>query len=61
MLAVYETIDLGLVSSLRQVSTPPTSKPLLDLLSASLPVFVLDPLHDDIGKHNSILITRSVG
>jgi nucleoporin NUP82 len=48
MLAVYESIDLGLVSAMTQVSTAPGSKPLLDLLSANHPVFLLDPLHDDM-------------
>lgn len=48
MLAVYESIDLGLVSAMVQVSTPPDSKPLLDLLSANHPTFLLDPLHDDM-------------
>ncbi len=48
MFAVYESIDLGLVSTLKQVTTPSGSKPLLDLLSANYPVFLLDPLHDDM-------------
>src|SRR5258708_6680682 len=48
MLALYESIDLGLVSALNQVSTPPGSKPFLELLSANHPVFLLDPLRDDM-------------
>lgn len=48
MLAVYETIDFGLVSTLNSLSTVPSnSTPLLDLLSYNHPTFVLDPLHDD--------------
>ncbi|KAG7449333.1 uncharacterized protein BT62DRAFT_945513 [Guyanagaster necrorhizus] len=42
MLAVYETIDLGLVSNLW-----PLSPQLLDLLQANHPVFVVDPIYDD--------------
>lgn len=48
MLAVYESIDLGLVSAMTQSSTSPGSKGLLDLLLANQPVFLLDPLHDDM-------------
>lgn len=40
MLAVYETIDLGLFSALRTNGCP-------DLLQANHPVFFPDPLHDD--------------
>lgn len=45
MFAVYETIDLGLVSMLQD----PTSygNPLLDLLQSNHPVILLDPIHDD--------------
>lgn len=48
MLAVYETIDLGIVSQLLSTS-PDTSQrpPVLDLLQANYPVFVIDPIHDD--------------
>lgn len=42
MLAVYETIDLGLVSKLWSLSPE-----LLDLLQGNHPVFVVDPIHDD--------------
>lgn len=46
MLAVYETIDLGLVSILDR--TPGSSDPsVLDLLQANHPVFHTDPIHDD--------------
>ena len=48
MLAVYETIDFGLVSTLKDLSTiPPNFAPLLDLLHGNHPTFLLDPLHDD--------------
>jgi len=40
MLAVYETIDLGLFSALQSDGCP-------DLLQANYPVFFLDPIHDD--------------
>lgn len=43
MLAVYETIDLGLVKSLNESSTS-----LLDLFRGNHPVLLLDPLHDDM-------------
>lgn len=47
MLAVYESIDLGLVSSLKQLSQNP-NEPLLDLLQGNHPVFLPDPIHDNI-------------
>lgn len=40
MLAVYETIDLGLLDAVRSVGC-------LNLLQANHPVFLLDPIHDD--------------
>lgn len=46
MLAVYETIDLGLVSTLAQISGSPGDPPL-DLLQGNHPVFLADPIHDD--------------
>ncbi|KAF4619426.1 hypothetical protein D9613_005509 [Agrocybe pediades] len=48
MLAVYETIDLGLVEMLNQVTPESDGVPLLDLLNGNHPVFLLDPLHDDM-------------
>ncbi|KAF9535116.1 hypothetical protein CPB83DRAFT_781213 [Crepidotus variabilis] len=49
MLAVFESIDLGLIQQLKQVSTTQqTSNSVLDLLSANHPIFFLDPLHDDM-------------
>ncbi|KAF8974369.1 hypothetical protein BDZ97DRAFT_1900053 [Flammula alnicola] len=48
MLAVYETIDLGLITMLNQVTVDPTSTSLLELLHGNHPVFLLDPLHDDM-------------
>lgn len=47
MLAVYETIDLGLVSTLRQISVNPNEPPLLSLLEGNHPAFLTDPIHDD--------------
>jgi len=40
MLAVYETMDLGLFSTLQ-------SDGCLDLLQANYPIFFIDPIHDD--------------
>jgi len=48
MLAVYESIDLGLVDMLNQVSEDPNATPLLELLRGNHPVFLLDPMHDDM-------------
>ncbi|KAA1466240.1 hypothetical protein DENSPDRAFT_811047 [Dentipellis sp. KUC8613] len=42
MVAVYETIDLGLFTALSV-----TQPPLLDLLQANHPVFHADPIYDD--------------
>jgi nucleoporin NUP82 len=48
MLAVYETIDFGLVSTLNDLSTVPSNSiSLLDLLHNNHPTFLPDPLHDD--------------
>ena len=46
MLAVYETIDLGLVSTLNGISPSNGTSPL-DLLQGNHPVFLQDPIHDD--------------
>lgn len=42
MLAVYETIDLGILSAVSSVTGS-----CLDLLQANHPVLLLDPIHDD--------------
>lgn len=42
MLAVYETIDLGLIETLS--TTQPSS---LDLLQGNYPAFLPDPIHGD--------------
>lgn len=42
MLAVYETIDLGLIDLLQQPSGQ-----LLDLLQGNHPVLFADPIHED--------------
>ncbi|KAG5733990.1 Nucleoporin nup82 [Termitomyces sp. T112] len=47
MLAVYETIDLGLVSTLNKISVTPGQAPLSDLLQGNHPVFLLDPIHTE--------------
>ncbi|KAJ3517544.1 hypothetical protein NLJ89_g434 [Agrocybe chaxingu] len=48
MLAVYESIDLGLISMLNEVTVDSKTKSVLDLLRANHPVFLVDPLHDDM-------------
>lgn len=45
MFAVYETVDLGLISMLKTRSS--STESLLDLLQANHPVIFLDPVHDD--------------
>ncbi|RDB22839.1 Nucleoporin nup82 [Hypsizygus marmoreus] len=47
MLAVYETIDLGLVSALSSISAAPKEPSPLDLLQGNHPVFLIDPIYDD--------------
>ncbi|KAG6890889.1 hypothetical protein C0995_000846 [Termitomyces sp. Mi166 len=47
MLAVYETIDLGLMSTLNKISLAPGQVPLSDLLQGNHPVFLLDPIHTE--------------
>ncbi|KII94618.1 hypothetical protein PLICRDRAFT_47645 [Plicaturopsis crispa FD-325 SS-3] len=48
MLAVYETVDLGLVSMLSALPSPKGQPPMLDLLQGNHPVFHADPIHDDV-------------
>ena len=48
MLAVYETIDLGLISTLKSVSESTPGSSMLKLLQDNHPVFHMDPIHDDI-------------
>lgn len=45
MFAVYETIDLGVISMLKTPSSPTNSS--LDQLQANHPVILADPVHDD--------------
>lgn len=45
MFAVYETIDLGILSMLKTASSSTNS--LLDLLQTNHPVILPDPIHDD--------------
>jgi nucleoporin NUP82 len=44
MLAVYECIDLGLISMLKETSS---DTPILDFLQVNHPVLLMDPIHDD--------------
>lgn len=48
MLAVYESIDLGLINQLTQSSTARRDPSLLELLQGNHPVFLPDPMHDDV-------------
>ncbi|KIK96958.1 hypothetical protein PAXRUDRAFT_137283 [Paxillus rubicundulus Ve08.2h10] len=47
MFAVYETIDLGLISMLKTPSLTSSTNALLELLQANHPVLLADPMHDD--------------
>ena len=47
MLAVYETVDLGLGSALTKISPTTTEAGPLDLLQANHPVFLQDPIRDE--------------
>ncbi|KAG1820314.1 uncharacterized protein BJ212DRAFT_1339285 [Suillus subaureus] len=47
MLAVYECIDLDLISMLKQTAPLSSGTPILDLLQANHPVLLMDPIHDD--------------
>lgn len=47
MLAVYETVDLGLVTSLITLTVTPSGAPMLDLLQGNFPAFLVDSVHDD--------------
>ncbi|KAJ4473481.1 hypothetical protein C8R41DRAFT_888262 [Lentinula lateritia] len=47
MLAVYECIDLGLVSLLSSPSSAQGSHSALDLIQGNYPVFSVDPIHSD--------------
>jgi nucleoporin NUP82 len=46
MIAVYETIDLGLIESLKAVSPTPNFSPVT-LLQGNNPVIFTDPIHKD--------------
>ncbi|KAJ2916526.1 hypothetical protein MD484_g3938, partial [Candolleomyces efflorescens] len=48
MLAVYECIDLGLISSLKQVTAQPDDAPMLELLRGNHPILLVDPIHPDV-------------
>jgi nucleoporin NUP82 len=47
MLAVFESIDLGLVSSLSKLSASQLHKPLSTLLLGNFPSLFPDPIHED--------------
>ncbi|KJA30085.1 hypothetical protein HYPSUDRAFT_32154 [Hypholoma sublateritium FD-334 SS-4] len=47
MLAVYETIDLGLIKALKELAPTKGSPSPTQLLQGNHPVILLDPLHDD--------------
>ncbi|KAI0952617.1 hypothetical protein AcV7_008361 [Taiwanofungus camphoratus] len=47
MLAVYETIDLGIISTLSKVTVAKSEPPILELIQGNHPVFLLDPIHDE--------------
>ncbi|OSD04378.1 hypothetical protein PYCCODRAFT_1433763 [Trametes coccinea BRFM310] len=47
MLATYESIDLGIVSSLNAAGKSAKGESLFDLVQGNHPVFLNDPIHDD--------------
>ncbi|KAF5387691.1 hypothetical protein D9615_000250 [Tricholomella constricta] len=47
MLAVYETIDLGIISTLKGITVSVGESSPLELLQANHPVFQSDPIHAD--------------
>jgi nucleoporin NUP82 len=47
MLAVYETIDLGIITSLSRISYSVADPSSMDLLQGNHSVFHIDPIHDD--------------
>ncbi|KAF9076010.1 hypothetical protein BDP27DRAFT_1415160 [Rhodocollybia butyracea] len=47
MLAVYECIDLGLISLLNSLPSVRGSPSALDLLQGNFPLFSVDPIHND--------------
>ncbi|KAI9000883.1 hypothetical protein BD414DRAFT_473007 [Trametes punicea] len=47
MLATYESIDLGIVATLKSAGSSQQGKSLLDLTQGNHPVFLSDPIHDD--------------
>jgi nucleoporin NUP82 len=47
MLAVYESIDLGLVSMLSQVSAREGEPPTMSLIHGNYPVLSRDPINDE--------------
>lgn len=47
MLAVYETIDLGIITNLNKVSSTSSDSSLLELIEGNHPVFLRDPIQDE--------------
>lgn len=47
MLAVYESIDLGLIKMLNVITTQKFEPPVLDLLQANHSTLLVDPIYDD--------------
>ncbi|KAH9899737.1 hypothetical protein C8Q73DRAFT_639428 [Cubamyces lactineus] len=47
MLATYESIDLGIICTLKGATTSQQGKSLLDLVQGNHPVFLKDPIHED--------------
>ena len=47
MLATYESIDLGIVSSLTKANETLSATPLLELTQGNHPVFQPDPIYND--------------
>ena len=47
MLAVYESIDLGIISMLSQVSPRDGEPPILELIRGNHPVLSRDPINDE--------------
>ncbi|CAL1701451.1 unnamed protein product [Somion occarium] len=47
MLAVYETIDLGVISMLKKVTSTPSGPSILDLVDGNHPVFLRDPIQEE--------------
>lgn len=56
MLAVYESIDLGLISMLSNPSAVSSEDNILELLQANHPLLLRDPIHD-----NRVYVSHAFG